>query len=319
MEKLSKKLQEKSIKLIKALQHTPEMLELTLDADGCVDVLTVIKKLDITYYELESIIKLDDKQRFELISDKIRASQCNILKINEENFVEFTKDHYNYTGIVYHGISIEILENILENGVFKMNSQFVHCSLDISAARIVCNIHSENTVILKIDLSRSYSKWLISKNNVILTKHISPNAIVDIIYKDTEFDYKVNDLFSNKSLTPDGTIIESKHGHDYVVHTDKNGEIYVVDGGTKYRRCSINDQEAIDISVYDGANHEVIRHHVKWGTRGIDGDKPLEFIKVAYMHLDHIYAVLQTQTNISNKLFKVLTDELNYRKLFKIK
>ena len=31
--------------------------------------------------------------------------------------------------------------------------------------------------------------------------------------------------------TPDGTILESKHRHDYVTHLDANGNEYMLDGG----------------------------------------------------------------------------------------
>lgn len=301
--------------LINALTDDPELLSLTLDADGFSNVLEVLKGLNITYTQLEDIIKSDDKCRFELKENMIRVTPGHSIEIDEESFKEFNSEHYAYTGVVYHGISLENLESILENGISKMDRQFVQCSLDISTARIVANKHKDNTVILKIDINRSYSKWLISENNVILTKHVSPNAIVDIIYKnqENEKDTTHSKMFTNKSLTPDGNIIQSTHRHDYVVHNDKNGEVYVVDGGINYRRCSINVEEAIDISIYEGAIHEVIRQNVKWGTYGINGDQPLSHVKVADMNIEHIYAILKTQ-NISNMLFKILTYELNYRR-----
>ena len=38
-------------------------------------------------------------------------------------------------------------------------------------------------------------------------------------------------ILSNKMRTPDGTILESKHRHDYVTHTDANGKEYMLDSG----------------------------------------------------------------------------------------
>ena len=54
-------------------------------------------------------------------------------------------------------------------------------------------------------------------------------------------------LLANRWQTPDGTILWSKHRHDYVEHWDKNGEYYAIDGGAStdsaYTRKSINEKE----------------------------------------------------------------------------
>ena len=42
-------------------------------------------------------------------------------------------------------------------------------------------------------------------------------------------------LILSRIRTPDGTILTSYHQHDYVTHTDKNGETYMLDGGSEYR------------------------------------------------------------------------------------
>ena len=63
--------------------------------------------------------------------------------------------------------------------------------------------------------------------------------------------------------TPDGTILESLHRHDYVTYTDANGKEYMLDGGRDYVRCSANgDEEVLTINSDDC--HEMIREVVKW-------------------------------------------------------
>ena len=57
-------------------------------------------------------------------------------------------------------------------------------------------------------------------------------------------------LLAQRIQTPDGTILHSKHRHDYVTHTDANGETYMVDGGFEYRRGIVNKQPAKDVCVY---------------------------------------------------------------------
>ena len=50
-------------------------------------------------------------------------------------------------------------------------------------------------------------------------------------------------ILSNRMRTPDGTILESKHRHDYVTHLDANGREYMLDGGLDYVRGSANGDE----------------------------------------------------------------------------
>lgn len=61
--------------------------------------------------------------------------------------------------------------------------------------------------------------------------------------------------------TPDGTLLESRHRHDCKSHLDKNGKIYILDGGTDYVRCSDNGDEEF-IQVYRDEPFEKIREYV---------------------------------------------------------
>ena len=67
----------------------------------------------------------------------------------------------------------------------------------------------------------------------------------------------------NAIRTPDGTVIESKNRHDYVTHLDTvTNREYMVDGGWDYlRRSAFND--AVDLSLYDDDDFELVRQHIK--------------------------------------------------------
>jgi hypothetical protein len=76
-------------------------------------------------------------------------------------------------------------------------------------------------------------------------------------------------LLANRWQTPDGTILWSKHRHDYVEHWDKNGEYYAIDGGAStdsaYTRKSINEKEMKNLCIYSNGTFELEREWVLWG------------------------------------------------------
>ena len=101
-------------------------------------------------------------------------------------------------------------------------------------------------------------------------------------------------ILNSRMRTPDGTILESKHRHDYVTHTDANGKEYMLDGGLDYVRCSANGDEHL-LTIYTDYPHEVIRLHAKWGTHGKQGDQPLKYVAIADLNPYHLRAILDTQ------------------------
>lgn len=77
-------------------------------------------------------------------------------------------------------------------------------------------------------------------------------------------------LISNKWRTPDGTLLISKHTHDFVSYKDANGEEYFVDGGNEYCRMSMNDIPMTSECVYADDDFEKVRLSLLRGTFGVD-------------------------------------------------
>jgi hypothetical protein len=120
-------------------------------------------------------------------------------------------------------------------------------------------------------------------------------------------------LLAQRIQTPDGTILHSKHRHDYVTHTDANGETYMVDGGFEYRRGSVNKVPAKDLCVYTDDDHQKIREAFCWGTRGKDGRQPVEYKPLQTLSTEHVEAIIETQHHIPEHIRKVFLDEIEYR------
>ena len=121
-------------------------------------------------------------------------------------------------------------------------------------------------------------------------------------------------IVANRIRTPDGTILESMHRHDYVTYTDANGKEYMVDGGLDYLRRNIHDDAPYEeLSVYDDAPYALIREVFKWGTRGKDGKQSLTYVPLKDLTTEHIEAILETQTHIQEHIRKIFLDELSFR------
>jgi hypothetical protein len=123
-------------------------------------------------------------------------------------------------------------------------------------------------------------------------------------------------LIANKWKTPDGTILWSKHRHDYVCHLDLNGEYYFVDGGNEYVRMSVNKEKLINLCEYDNGTFECHRNNVCWG-RNYDSNLKLlpqtEYIPIKDLTDDHIWAILTTQRDMHSSYRKLMEEELIYR------
>ena len=100
-------------------------------------------------------------------------------------------------------------------------------------------------------------------------------------------------IILNSLKTPDGTVLISRHRHDYRTYTDANGKTYMVDGGLDYLRRSAH-ADYTDLSLYNNEPHDIQRKTIVWGTYGINKDQPLQYKTVAEMDTDHIETVLAT-------------------------
>ncbi len=73
---------------------------------------------------------------------------------------------------------------------------------------------------------------------------------------------KTMNLIYNALRTPDGTVLTSRHRHDYVTHIDKNGKEYMIDGGLDYVRSSANgDEEYLTVTI--GADQRALSSGAK--------------------------------------------------------
>lgn len=124
-------------------------------------------------------------------------------------------------------------------------------------------------------------------------------------------------ILHNSIMCPDGTILVSKHRHDFQQHKQEDGREYFVDGGFDYQRIGYSDHNYVNLSVYSDEPHEKIREHFEW-TRNFDKDmnkllKP-EVVKLKDITDDHLNALVKwTKEGYPEEINKVFVDEVQYR------
>lgn len=153
------------------LRHNNEPLD--IDSRGFVLISDLIKFLDISYETLKEICETDDKNRYEIIDNKIRARQGHSnTKITEMEFKLIKNDKY-----LYHGTKKKNLDSILKNGLIPMERQYVHLTDSLKTAEQTADRRKGESVILLIDTEKMSNSIWISTNNVYLTEYVKPEAI----------------------------------------------------------------------------------------------------------------------------------------------
>ena len=119
-------------------------------------------------------------------------------------------------------------------------------------------------------------------------------------------------LIKNSIRTPDGTVLESRHRHDYKSHKDKNNEIYVCDGGLSYLKRSVNVIHWEELSLYSDDPFEILRENITWGTYGKNGDEELHYKPISNMSSNHINSIL-SKIKIAEYMKELFEKEISHR------
>lgn len=175
-----KTLKEISKFLSLVLRHKPELIGLTMDSNGWVDVDELMEKSRLKgrgfdFETLEEVVFTNDKQRFTFNEDytKIRANQGHSVPVDLQ--FEPTEP----TGYLFHGTVEKFLEGIREEGLQKRSRLHVHLSKDLETA-VKVGSRRGKPVILKIDavsMFRDGYPFYLSKNGVWLCDEVPARYI----------------------------------------------------------------------------------------------------------------------------------------------
>ncbi|CAA6821324.1 MAG: RNA:NAD 2'-phosphotransferase [uncultured Sulfurovum sp.] len=153
------------------LRHSPESIDLKLDAYGWADIDMLImksKEIKLTRALIEQVVELNDKQRFIIQGDKIRANQGHSINI------DLALKAVRPPDVLYHGTATRFLDAIMQEGLNKQKRQHVHLSEDIETATAVGKRHGK-VVILKVNAKKMFDEgqeFYLSENGVWLTDKV---------------------------------------------------------------------------------------------------------------------------------------------------
>lgn len=125
-------------------------------------------------------------------------------------------------------------------------------------------------------------------------------------------------IILNSIKTPDGTILISRHQHDYVEYRDKNGLEYMVDGGLTYLRRFEQEIPYTELSVYSTASYDIIRKNFYRASRGKTGKAKLKWVPLCKISDDWLNGIIEYNKSLKIKDYysQLYKREQRYRKNF---
>ncbi|CAL9464584.1 RNA 2'-phosphotransferase [Streptomyces sp. enrichment culture] len=156
--------------LSRHLRHQPERIGLVLDPHGWVAVEDLLRAMarhgmPLTRAELEHVVAVNDKRRFALDGDRIRASQGHTVE------VDLALPPATPPAYLYHGTVAAALDAIRSEGLRPMSRHHVHLSPDRETATRV-GARRGRAVVLAVDagaMHRDGHVFHVSANGVWLT------------------------------------------------------------------------------------------------------------------------------------------------------
>ncbi|MCP9958171.1 RNA 2'-phosphotransferase [Streptomyces sudanensis] len=164
--------------LARHLRHQPERIGLVLDRQGWVAVDDLLRALarhgmPLSRAELEHVVAVNDKRRFAVDGDRIRANQGHTVDVDLGLPPAVPPAH------LHHGTVAARLDAIWAEGLRPMGRRHVHLSTDPETAARV-GARRGRPVVLTVDATAMHGDGLVfrvSANGVWLTDAVPPRYL----------------------------------------------------------------------------------------------------------------------------------------------
>lgn len=159
------------------LRHFPEKFELKMDEHGWIDLREFINAVQtkrqslhwLRPHHLEAIVETDDKGRYQLEDDRIRATYGHTVNISLDLPTDDIPDE------LFYPTTNEEVEIVLETGIKPADRKKVHLSKTYEKALEAGTRRVDNPVILKINAKEAI------KDNIIIMQAGKTVYLVDEI------------------------------------------------------------------------------------------------------------------------------------------
>ena len=160
------------------LRHDPSAAGVELDAEGWTEVDALIAGVNaagrhLTAEDLATIVRENDKHRFELEGGRIRARQGHSVQ------VDLGLSASSPPKVLFHGTAERVEQVIRVEGLRQMGRTRVHLSADEGTAARVGRRHGR-PVVLRVDAAAMVEagmSFYLSSNGVWLTEAVPPEFI----------------------------------------------------------------------------------------------------------------------------------------------
>ncbi|WP_411081682.1 RNA 2'-phosphotransferase [Streptomyces sp. cmx-18-6] len=160
------------------LRHQPDRIGVTLDDNGWVTVETLLSAaarhgFPITRAELDHVVAVNDKRRFTVAGDRIRANQGHTVT------VDLDLPPAQPPAYLYHGTVAGAMDAIRAEGLRPMTRHHVHLSPDRETATRV-GARRGRPLVLTVDagaMHRAGHVFRVSANGVWLADSVPPQFL----------------------------------------------------------------------------------------------------------------------------------------------
>ncbi len=161
------------------LRHNPSDIDIELDDQGWVDFDRFVEQLrsaggvNVDRFDVLDVILENDKQRFQLVNNRIRAAQGHSID------VDLGLQPATPPQTLWHGTVDRFLDSILANGLVPSGRTHVHLSDSIETARTV-GARRGTPIVLTVDAEAmaAAGHWFFcSANGVWLADNVPPSFL----------------------------------------------------------------------------------------------------------------------------------------------
>ena len=170
-----------SHRLSKLLRHTGHEAGLIVDPAGWVKVHDLLRLTRMTRDDLDLVVRQNNKSRFEVAGERIRACQGHASKMPVTlEALESSWDIHAGADSIWHGTRLEVVDAIAERGILPGERTHVHL-----AAAPDSRVGKRAGIALLLEVSaaalRAHGFEVYrSCNGVVLVRHVPPACIVGV-------------------------------------------------------------------------------------------------------------------------------------------